>query len=196
MAVKYDLYKTPRPTAEPDAGYHVRAMHMETVTTHEIARRIEHDTALTEGDVKNVLVSLSHYLVDCLQNGKRMHIEGTGYFSLAIEAPTVASPHDMRAERIRVKGINYRPDKQVKTKLASTKFEREKEKSHSETLSDEEVRLRITDYFTDHAYMRRKDFERLCGFTRTTAIRRLNTLLDEGFLIRDGVRAEAVYIKN
>lgn len=195
MAVKYDLYKTPKGLRGEDEVYHVRVKNIETVTTDKIAARIEHDTSLTEGDVRNALASLSHYLVDCLSQGKRLHIEGIGYFSLAIEAPSVASPRDMRAEQVKVKGVNYRPDKRVKKKLeASTEFVRAKYKSHSGVLPDEEVRRRVTAYFADHAYMRRTDFELLCGFTRITAVRRLNALVGEGFLARDGKKAATVYL--
>lgn len=196
MTVEYDVYKTPKGFGEEKEAYHVRVKNKETVTTDQIAAQIEHDTVLTKGDVKNVLMSLSHHLVKCLGEGKRLHIEGIGYFSLLIEAPAVASPKDMRAEYVQVKGIAYRPDKRVKVKLADTKFKRAKVKEHSGMMSDEMVRDRLTAYFVDHAYLRRKDFENLCGFTTMTAIRRLNALLADGLLKKDGERQSAVYLLN
>ena len=195
MSVKYDLYKTPRPQSASDGGYHVRVKHIGTVTTDQLAERIEHDTSLTAGDVRNVLASLSHYFVACLSRGERIHLEGVGYFSLAAEAPAVASPREMRAEHVRVRGIHYQPDKPLMRDLrTATEFERARYKSHSESLTDEEVRARLRAYFADHAYLRRADFELLCGFTRATAIRRLNALLAEGFLRHEGGRQASIYL--
>ena len=146
-------------------------------------------------DVRNVLASLSHYFVACLSAGERIHLEGVGYFSLAAEAPAVASPREMRAEHVRVRGIHYQPDKPLVRELrTATEFERARYKSHSEPLTDGEVRARLRAYLADHAYLRRADFEQLCGFTRTTAIRRLNALLAEGFLRHEGGRRASIYL--
>ena len=195
MSVKYDVYKSPPRDGEEQDMYHVRIKHTGTVTTDQLAERIEHDTSLTAGDVRNVLASLSHYFVACLSAGERIHLEGVGYFSLAAEAPAVASPREMRAEHVRVRGIHYQPDKPLVRELrTATEFERARYKSHSEPLTDGEVRARLRAYLADHAYLRRADFEQLCGFTRTTAIRRLNALLAEGFLRHEGGRRASIYL--
>ena len=195
MAVKYDVYKTPATQGAEETTYHVRAKHAGMLTMREITSGIEHDTSLTEGDVLGVLASLSHVLATALGTGKRVYLEGIGYFSLAVDAPSVTSPRDMRAEYVQVKGVSYRPDKVLKKRLSAVKFEREQQKSHSLTLTDKEVKERLDLYFATHVYLRRADFERLCGFARTTAIRRLNALLEEGFLKRDGGPRAAVYLK-
>ena len=106
MSVKYDVYKSPPRDGEEQDMYHVRIKHTGTVTTDQLAERIEHDTSLTAGDVRNVLASLSHYFVACLSAGERIHLEGVGYFSLAAEAPAVASPREMRAEHVRVRACS------------------------------------------------------------------------------------------
>lgn len=195
MSVKYDVYKTPNPKGEADMGYHVRAKYSGVLTTRAIAKRIEHDTSLTAGDVMNVLASLSHIFVDGLGTGQRIYLDGIGSFSLAIEAPAAASPRELRAEQVRVKGVYYQPDGELKAELSNVEFERTQQKSHSAPLSDEEVKTRLKLFFADHVHLRRTDFQRLCGFTRSTAVRRLKALLDEGFLVREGSLQSPVYLK-
>ena len=63
MAIQFELYKTPRPKDEADKEtYHARVVNFQHIDTDYLARQIQTATSLTEGDVKSVLESLSHFM--------------------------------------------------------------------------------------------------------------------------------------
>ena len=72
MAIQFELYKTPRPKDEADKEtYHARVVNFQHIDTDYLARQIQTATSLTEGDVKSVLESLSHFMGERLREGKR-----------------------------------------------------------------------------------------------------------------------------
>ncbi len=63
MAIQFELYKTPRPKDEEDKEvYHARVVNFQHIDTDYLAKEIQIATSLTEGDVKSVLESLSHFM--------------------------------------------------------------------------------------------------------------------------------------
>lgn len=63
MAIQFELYKTPRPKDEEGKEvYHARVVNFQHIDTDYLAKEIQIATSLTEGDVKSVLESLSHFM--------------------------------------------------------------------------------------------------------------------------------------
>ena len=63
MAIQFELYKTPRPKDEESKEvYHARVINFQHIDTDYLAKEIQIATSLTEGDVKSVLESLSHFM--------------------------------------------------------------------------------------------------------------------------------------
>ena len=72
MAIQFELYKTPRPKDEEGKEmYHARVVNFQHIDTDYLAKEIQIATSLTEGDVKSVLESLSHFMGDRLREGHR-----------------------------------------------------------------------------------------------------------------------------
>lgn len=194
MSVKYDLYQNP-PSARQSQAYHVRLKSSGMLTTGQLAREIEHATSLTASDVKGALMELSRLMREGLANGKRVHLEGIGYFSLAASAPVVTDPQTMRAEHVRVKGVTYQPEKDLLAELdAQVRFERTSLKMQSSKKTMEELKRGLEQYFASHVFITRAEFGRLFGLTRSTAIDRLGRLTAEGFLQRKGAKNAPVYV--
>ena len=77
MAIQFELYKTPRPKDEADKEtYHARVVNFQHIDTDYLARQIQTATSLTEGDVKSVLESLSHFMGERLREGESVHLDG------------------------------------------------------------------------------------------------------------------------
>ena len=63
MAIQFELYKSPNPKDEEDKElYHARVVNFQHIDTDYLAKEIQQATSLTEGDVKAVLESLSHFM--------------------------------------------------------------------------------------------------------------------------------------
>ena len=85
MAIQFELYKTPRPKDEADKEtYHARVVNFQHIDTDYLARQIQTATSLTEGDVKSVLESLSHFMGERLREGESVHLDGIGYFQIKL----------------------------------------------------------------------------------------------------------------
>ena len=77
MAIQFELYKTPRPKDEEDKEvYHARVVNFQHIDTDYLAKEIQIATSLTEGDVKSVLESLSHFMGARLRAGQSAHLDG------------------------------------------------------------------------------------------------------------------------
>lgn len=71
MAIQFELYKTPRPKDEEGKEmYHARVVNFQHIDTDYLAKEIQIATSLTEGDVKSVLESLSHFMEIVFGKGK------------------------------------------------------------------------------------------------------------------------------
>lgn len=195
MSVPYDLYETPSPEGNDGApSLHARVVSIGTVGSDDLARDIEFSSSLTASDVHAVLTVLSHYVGEHLSHGKRVYIEGLGYFGITATCPTVTTSKGVRSEVVKFKSVTFLPEKKLKKKLSAISFERTKRKNHSLPLTPLEVDNLLTEHFINHPQITRAEFERLCGITRNMAIRRINQLLEEGKLRKIGLDRFPAYV--
>ncbi len=196
MPAEYGVYKTPSPDGDKEGdNYHVRLISGGTITTKKFAKEIEVSTSMTKGDVKGLLASISQLLSGYLADGKRVHIEGLGYFQLAITAPAFKDPSKMRGDYIRVKGINFFPEKELMDNFKDINFKKATNKKHSDKLTNKDIENLLSNYFKSHSYMKRADFQYLCGFTKTTALRHIRILVNNNILKANGNRNSPLYEK-
>ena len=162
MAIQFELYKTPRPKDEEDKEvYHARVVNFQHIDTDYLAKEIQIATSLTEGDVKSVLESLSHFMGDRLREGQSVHLDGIGYFQIKLNSQEpITSP-------------------KLKRSVSVVHVERSKLKPHSAVLSNDEIDKLLTNYFKSNPVLTRRDFQGLCGFTPTTAARQIKRLKEE-----------------
>ncbi len=194
MTVKYDFYENPVPgKGKKKIRYHARVVSSSTTTTDEMAKDIHSRCTLTESDIKAVLHALGESLEEQLKEGNRVYLEGIGYFQMTLQCPEIRSPKEIRAESIQFKTIAFRPEKKLKNALKSVRFERSPIKNHSNKYSEIELDEKLTNYFQDHHYFIRGDIERICGFTRWMANKRINELVVHGKIIREGLKSSPIY---
>ncbi|WP_099465075.1 HU family DNA-binding protein [Parabacteroides provencensis] len=181
MTAYYDFYKNPKPkNSKTGTHYHARIVTNGTVSTNNLIRNIHSRCTLTSGDIRAVLTSLSEVIVEELQAGRRVSIEGLGYLQMTLKCPKIESTKEVRAESVRFKSVAFRPEEELKKKLQYTPFERISRKSHSYERTENEIDALLLQYFSEHETLNRQQFQRLCGFTASTANRRLKELRAEG----------------
>lgn len=194
MGLRYDFYENPSPKdSKKRQRLHARVVTWGTMRTDELAKRIHSMSTLTTGDIQAALVSFVEVMADELSSGRRIHLEGLGYFQLTLECPPVQSPREIRAESVRVKSVAFRPEAGFKERFRNVRLERAKDKRHSNSYSEIEVDGLLTGYFLDHPHITRRQFSALCGFTESTAKRRLRELVAAGKLRNGGYRNFPLY---
>ena len=181
MAIQFELYKTPRPKDEADkVTYHARVVNFQHIDTDYLARQIQTATSLTEGDVKSVLESLSHFMGERLREGESVHLDGIGYFQIKLNSQEPITSPKLKANQIKLKAnISFKADIKLKKSVSVVHLERSKVKRHSASRSNEEVDKLLTNYFSNNSILTRPDFQGLCNFTATTAARHIRRLKEE-----------------
>ena len=194
MAVKFDFYENPAPKeSKKKTRYHARVISYGTVDSEQLAQIIHSRCTLNVSDVKAVLVSLGELAAEKLSEGHRVHIEGLGYFQMTLECPEIRSADEIHAQSVAFKSVAFRAEQELKDRLASTDFERSKTKRHSQAYSDINIDEILTDYFRDHTYIMRRSFEQVCHCTSWMAGKRINALVAEGKLQKEGASRSPIY---
>jgi predicted histone-like DNA-binding protein len=194
MPIKYDFYPTPNPDSESDETmYHPRVVSLGTLSTQMIAEQIQYDTTLTLTDIIAVLSALSRSVANRLKNSQHIHLNGIGYFQLAITAPPTENPTGGSPQEISIKCVRYQADKQLKEQLLQPQFVRADRPVHSPVCSKEEVDEWLTQYFATNDNITTQQFHHLYGFTKMTAYRRLRQLVKESKLYNSTIDRFPLY---
>lgn len=195
MPILFDFYASPSdPEKEEKEKYHARVVRSHTVQIDDIVNNISKRCTLSKGDIRAVLDELGDELVYNLCEGDRVCLPGIGYFYLSLSAPKDTDPKTTRSQSIGIKAVEFRADSILKKGLEShAKFERSDIKVHSSRLDSYETDALLEDYFHKNEFLTRIKFEKLCGFTKTTAQRHLQRLMDEGRLVNVNTRHNPIY---
>ena len=209
MAIQFELYKSPNPKDEEDKElYHARVVNFQHIDTDYLAKEIQQATSLTEGDVKAVLESLSHFMGSRLREGERVHLDGRelaegrqvhldgiGYFQVKLNSLEPITSPKLKANQMKLKAnIGFKADKKLRSSVSVVKVERSKLKLHSVPRSNEEIDRLLTAYFSNNQILTRSDFQGLCKLTLTTAARHIKRLKEEKKLQNINTRQSPVYV--
>jgi len=195
--IYYDVYKTPSKVKGKSDLYHARVAKCEGVSFKELKRLVEEHSTASAPDVTLVVEALIKELKTNLLDGRLVEIGGLGTFSLSVTSPMSENKRSVNATRIKVNGINFKPRKELLDEIQQyAHFEKTKNSFHSNNYSDAEVLELLRKYFVDNKYITRKEFQQLCGFTRSTATRRINAFCsgDHPQLKREGPKGGPIYV--
>lgn len=130
-----------------------------------------------------------------LAEGRQVHLDGIGYFHPCLtttEPVTIGTKR--KATKVKLKAIQFRADQTLKNEFGVLKVKSLKGGLDFTQLTNEEIDLQLTKYFQTHPFMRRYDFQYLCGMARSTAMRHIRRLRDEGKLNNMGGAMQPIYV--
>ena len=196
MAVLFDFYEAPPKEGEENKlRVYARPVLTSTVSTEEVASIIHERCSLTVGDVIAALKGLGRVLGEQLRDGRRVHLEGIGYFSVSLECHNIKTRKDMRADKVSIKAVKFMADKELKGEVMLAKAERSNFRSHSARLSNEEVDRRVAEYFRENTVMTRRDFQNICQVKMGVAFKHIHRLVEEGKIKNIGIIRQPIYVK-
>lgn len=197
MAISFDWYEDPKPSEKQQEKktLHPRIKLNGSTDTNTLRRRIQERCSLTETDVSAVLDALSHIMGEELADGKQVHLDGIGYFypCLTCTEPVTAETK-RKATKVKLKAIKFRADQTLKNEFGVLKAKCLRGSLEFKRLTDEEIDRRLERYFKTHQFLRRMDFQSLCGMVRSTAMRHLRRLRNEGKLVNVGSLMQPIYV--
>ena len=100
---------------------HARLVSCGTLRTKELVERVGEVSSFTPAVLRGCLQALRDHMLNYLEMGYNVELEGFGTFSLSLHSKPVMDKKKIRAEGITVDGLNFRPCKELKRKLSTIK---------------------------------------------------------------------------
>lgn len=194
MAIQFEFYKNPQKVEEGEENYHPRIVNFQQVTTQKLAAEIHSATTFGKAEVEAMLMELSRCMGYHLREGRRVHLDGVGYFQITLQATEPVHSPTVHADKVKVKSVNFQADKDLKSSLVGIHIHRSKYKPHSASLSEAEIDRKLTAYFSTHTVLTRSDMQSLCGFTHSMATRQIRRLKEQGQLKNIGKPTQPIYV--
>ena len=196
MAISFDWYENPvSPDKPEEKRFHPRIIANGQIDTKDLRIRIQSRCTLNEVDVTAVLDALSQVMGEELCEGRQVHLDGIGYFRPCLTSTEpVTIDTKRKATKVKLKAIQFRADQTLKNEFGILKVKSLKGGLDFSQLTNEEIDRKLTKYFQTHPFMRRCDFQDLCRMTRSTAMRHIRRLRDEGKLKNEGGVMQPIYV--
>lgn len=127
MAIKYKVIEKSQPGI---AGGGVKKWYasLETdgeLTIDDLVKAVEKFSALSEADIKGVIVALENVMQTELANGKIIRLEKMGSFYPSLSSEGVANKADFNsASHIKAIKVNYRAGKRINSSLNNATLKR------------------------------------------------------------------------
>lgn len=197
MAVPYKIKKTTGTFAETDKWKAV-VDEYETIGLDWLSRQIVRGTSMTSGDLIGALVSLNNEMAEQLMAGRRVHLPGLGYFSLAVKGDLYEDPKTgkMRLRNAQVRTVKFRPDRQMMEALCETKFENATYRDgFYDAPTDEEIDAALVRLFDAQEVVVTSRLLRELGVSRSVGYRLVKRLEAEGKLRNVGTPHRKIFMR-
>lgn len=198
MAVKYEIKTIKNASGAGNARTYVHLQTDGAMTERELTAAVEKACTLTESDVLAVLTALRTLAVRELSEGRRFCVPGLGYISLSagLDDEAAESGKAVRGTDIHLRGLNFRPERQLVNTLASrVRFERARPASASTTYTDEALWEQLSPYLDEHHTITVRRLQSVFDVARAAAYAHIAAYVADGRLVNAGTPRMPVYLK-
>ena len=199
MNVNYDIYIINNASGQNKTRKYVQLKQADPMTETELQKTIQSHCSLTKGDVAAVLTELHDIVIREFAMGRRVYIPGLGYFSMSaeIDALNKNSEKKITGKEIRLRRINFRPEKGIMSELKrSVCFVRTKRSSKSNEYTENQIVVRMKEYLRKNRFITCSIMHRMFGLTQYTAQKWLNLFVEKNVIQKDGTRRFPIYFLN
>lgn len=199
MNVNYDIYIINNASGQNKTRKYVQLKQADPMTETELQKTIQSHCSLTKGDVAAVLTELHDIVIREFAMGRRVYIPGLGYFSMSaeIDALNKNSEKKITGKEIRLRRINFRPEKGIMSELKrSVCFVRTKHSSKSNEYTENQIVVRMEEYLHKNRFITCSIMRRMFGLTQYTAQKWLNLFVEKNVILKDGTRRFPIYFLN
>lgn len=128
MAIKFNLVEKPQPGV---AGGGVKKWYASAkadgeISIDELTVEIEKFSALSEADIRGVIIALENVIINQIVNGKIVRLDKLGSFYPSLSSEGAVNETDFNVSFIKGAKINYRPGKRISEALKVAKFQKVK----------------------------------------------------------------------
>ncbi len=128
MSIKYNVIERPEPGV---AGGGIKKWYAAVANDGELAiddlvKQIEKFSALSEADIRGVIIALENVIQDNLINGKIIRLDKLGSFYPGLSSNGATSAAEFDQSLIKGARVNYRPGKRISDALKTASFRKAK----------------------------------------------------------------------
>lgn len=92
------------------------------ISVDELTKEIEKFSALSEADIRGVIIALENVIVNQIVNGKIVRLDKLGSFYPSLSSGAAATEAEFNASLIKGAKVNYRPGTRIIDALKTAKF--------------------------------------------------------------------------
>ncbi|MDY3317964.1 HU family DNA-binding protein [Riemerella anatipestifer] len=92
----------------------------------DLTKQIEKFSALSEADIKAVIIALENVIQNALSDSKIVRLEKLGTLYPTLSSGGAATEKDFNQSLIKSVGVNYRPGKRILDRMKAAGFEKAK----------------------------------------------------------------------
>lgn len=196
MSIYYDFHQQSGALGDKEKVF-ARVAHLHTISTKDLFEQIEKASSLTRGDLKAALDAISEAISNELRLGHRVHLDGLGYFSLAMQAEVVQLENGhYKAKHPSIKNINFNPEKSFLQRFDNVNFTAKKTMPNSpRSLSKEEAQSVLNTLFSEKPVFTATQFAETARISLQMAYPILRKLEEGGTIRNVGSPRRKVYIR-
>ena len=126
MPIKYKLMQKAQPGVAGGGTkkWYATAATDGELTVDDLAKLIEKFSALSEPDIRGVIIAMENVIVNQLIQGKIIRMDKLGSFYPSLSSEGVAKEEDFTVANIKNAKVNYRPGKRISNALATAAFKK------------------------------------------------------------------------
>lgn len=128
MPIKYNLIEKGQPgvAGGGEKKWYAQIANSGELSIDDLVKQIEKFSALSEADIKGVLIALENVAQEALAEGKKVRLEKLGTLYPTLSSSGAATEKDFSQSLIRSVGVNYRAGKRILDAMKAAGFERVK----------------------------------------------------------------------
>lgn len=128
MPIKYNLIERGEPgvTGGGTKKWYAVATNDGELTVDDLTKLIEKFSALSEADIRGVIIALENVIQDNLANGKIIRLDKLGSFYPTLSSRGADTEEDFDTSYIRGASVRYRAGTRISNALKTTTFKKNK----------------------------------------------------------------------
>ena len=194
MGAKYALYENPNPKGDgKKQPLHARIVPKGTIHTQEIAEEIADSCGYSTAITKGMLDALAKVISKNLRRGYTVELDDLGSFSISLKCRPVMDKKELRSWSVRFGNVHFKGSKKLKQQLGPIDLERYSEAAATHYVP-EQRKGRMLNAMEEKEYFTAAQYMRLNGCNRSTAVRDLNELIEDGKIKKLGYGKAVLYV--
>ena len=126
MSIKYSLIERGEPgiVGGGTKKWYASAVTDGEITIDDLTKQIEKFSALSEADIRGVIIALENVIQDSLANSRIVRMDKIGSFYPGLSSKGAATKEEFNSGFIKEAYVNYRPGKRINDALKAASFKK------------------------------------------------------------------------